>query len=203
LVIALFIQFRSSACVPGIYWLAAVLVSVMGTLIADNPTDNYGIAPEITASMFAFVLAATFGAWYVSEENIAVHTIDTTRREAFYWPTMLIIFAFGTATSDLAAERFQLGNGVSALLFAGLIAVVALAQFRFGLNRVLAFWIAYVLTRPLGASLGDYLSLSRDDGGLGLGTAATSGLLLVAILAAVAYLTFTKRDNARLPGASA
>jgi len=151
----------------GIYWLAVVLISIVGTLITDNLIDNFGVSLETTAIVFGVVLAAIFAAWYASEKTLSVHTICTMRREAFYWLAILFTFALGTAAGDLAAEKLNLGYMVSAIIFGALIAVVAVAHKGFKLNAVLAFWIAYILTRPLGASLGDYLSQSHNDGGLG------------------------------------
>ncbi len=200
LIIALIFQFRSRKYVPGIYWLAVVLISVVGTLITDNLTDNFGVALTTTTILFSLALAATFTAWYVSEKTLSIHTIYTTRREAFYWLTILFTFALGTAAGDLAAERLNLGYFVSALIFGALIAAVFIAHIRFKLNAVLAFWIAYILTRPLGASLGDLLSQTRADGGLGLGTTVTSALFLVTILGLVTYLAITKVDEIA-PGA--
>jgi uncharacterized membrane-anchored protein len=194
LIIALVFQFRTGKYVPGIYWLAVVLISVVGTLITDNLVDNFGVALETTTIAFAIALAATFAAWFASEKTLSIHTIFTSRREGFYWLAILFTFALGTAAGDLAAERLNLGFWLSALLFAGMIAAVAIAHFRFKLNAVLAFWIAYILTRPLGASLGDYLSQPVPDGGLGLGTVGTSALFLATILALVSYLTVTRRD---------
>jgi len=196
LVIALAVQFKVRRYVPGIYWLAVVLISVVGTLITDNLTDGLGVALETTTVIFAVALAVTFAAWYRSERTLSIHTIHTTRREAFYWLAILFTFALGTAAGDLTAERLNLGYATSAAIFGAVIALVALAHFRFGLNAVLAFWVAYILTRPLGASVGDYLSQAPGDGGLGLGTVVTSALFLAAILAMVAYLAITKRDVA-------
>jgi uncharacterized membrane-anchored protein len=195
LVVALVFQFRSRKYVPGIYWLAVVLISVVGTLITDNLTDNYGVALETTTAVFAIALIVTFAAWYARERTLSIHTIVTSRREAFYWLAILFTFALGTAAGDLSAERLNLGFLVSALIFGGMIAVVAIAHFRFKVNAVAAFWIAYVLTRPLGASIGDYLSQPRGDGGLALGTTGTSVLFLGAILALVAFLTVTRTDQ--------
>jgi uncharacterized membrane-anchored protein len=189
------VQFRLRRYVPIVYWLAVVLISIVGTLITDNLTDNAGISLEATTPIFAVALAIVFAAWYASEQTLSIHTIVTKRREAFYWLAILFTFALGTAAGDLTAERASLGYWVSALLFAGLIAAVAIAHYGFSLGAVLSFWIAYILTRPLGASIGDYLSAPKDDGGLDLGTTATSIVFLAAILALVAYLTVTHTDE--------
>ncbi len=194
LIMTLFVQFRANKYVPSVYWLAVVLISIVGTLITDKLVDDLGVALEATTIVFGSALAATFVAWYVSERTLSIHTITTVRREAFYWLTILFTFALGTAAGDLLAERYELGYWKSALIVIALIGIVTVAHLKFNLNAVLAFWIAYVLTRPLGASLGDYLSQPRDDGGLGLGTVATSALFLVAILGLVVYLTITRRD---------
>ena len=196
LIATLVVQFRARRYVPATYWLAVVLLSVVGTLITDNLTDNFGIALTTTTVIFAIALATTFAVWYASERTLSIHTIFTTRREGFYWLAILFTFALGTAAGDLTAERLNLGYPLSALMFAAIIAVVAVAHLRFKLNAVLAFWVAYILTRPLGASLGDYLSQPRADGGLGLGTIGTSALFLAAILGLVVYLTVTRRDVA-------
>jgi uncharacterized membrane-anchored protein len=190
----LVLQFRTDRYVPWVYWLAVVLISIVGTLITDNLVDNLGVPLEVTTVVFAVALAATFAAWYRSERTLSIHTIVTSRREAFYWSAILFTFALGTAAGDLLAEGMDLGYWKSALIFGGLIALVAAAYSRSWLNAVLAFWIAYVLTRPLGASLGDYLSQARDDGGLGLGTVVTSALFLATILGLIVYLSVTKRD---------
>jgi uncharacterized membrane-anchored protein len=203
LIAALVFQFRARKYVPGIYWLAVVLISVVGTLITDNLVDNFGVALETTTIAFSIALAATFASWYTSERTLSIHTIVTTRRESFYWLAILFTFALGTAAGDLAAERLNLGYWPSAMIFAGLIAVVALAHFRFSLNAVLAFWLAYILTRPLGASIGDYMSQPTKDGGLGLGTTVTSVIFLGTILALVIYLTVTRRDVIELDATEA
>jgi uncharacterized membrane-anchored protein len=195
LVVALAFQFRARKYVPSIYWISVVLISIVGTLITDNLTDRYGVALETTTIVFAIALAVTFAAWYSSERTLSIHTIYTTRREAFYWLAILFTFALGTAAGDLAAERLALGYWVSALLFGGIIAAVWVAHARFGLDAVLAFWIAYILTRPLGASMGDWLSQPKADGGLALGTVGTCALFLSAILGLVTYLSITKVDR--------
>ncbi len=206
LVIVLFFQFRARKYVPSIYWLAVVLISVVGTLITDNLTDNLGVSLETTTIVFAIALAVTFAIWHAFEKTLSIHSIFTTRREAFYWLAILFTFALGTAAGDLSAEKFKLGYLTSLYMFAGLIAIVTVSHYvvrnilaaehrRQSTNAVLAFWLAYILTRPLGASIGDYLSQTRGDGGLGLGTTSTSAIFLVAILGLVVYLTMTKRDE--------
>lgn len=194
LVVTLAFQFRARRYVPALYWLAVVLLSIVGTLITDNLVDNYGVALQTTTIAFSIALAVTFAAWYAVERTLSIHTIFTTRREAFYWLAILFTFALGTAAGDLVAERFSLGYLPSALIFGGLIAAIAAAHFRLRLNAVLAFWLAYILTRPLGASIGDWLSQPRADGGLGLGSTWTSVLFLAAIVSLVGYLTVTRRD---------
>jgi uncharacterized membrane-anchored protein len=195
LLLALLLQFRTRRYVPGIYWLAVVLISVFGTLITDNLTDNFGVALPLSTVAFAVALAATFGAWFASERTLSIHTIVTARREGFYWLAILFTFALGTAAGDLTAEQLSVGYLPSALMFGAVIAIVAAAHFRLGLNAVLAFWIAYILTRPLGASLGDYLSQPQRGGGLGLGATGTSALFIATILGLVTFLTVTRRDQ--------
>lgn len=196
LLTVLFFVFRAKKYIPSIYWIAVVLISVVGTLITDNLTDNFGVSLEITAIAFAGALAAILITWFISEKTLSVHSIVTTRREAFYWLTILFTFALGTASGDLIAEKLGLGYLYSALLFASLIALTAVVHFKLKLHAIPAFWIVYILTRPLGASIGDYLSQARDVGGLGMGATVTSAIFLVTILALVIYLTTTKKDEA-------
>lgn len=206
LVIALVFQFIGKKYIAPIYWVAVVLISVVGTLITDNLTDNLGVSLTTTTVVFAIVLAIVFAVWYTFEKTLSIHSILTTRREAFYWLTILFTFALGTAAGDLTAEKFDLGYLTSLGIFAGLIAVVV--AIHYVLKHMLAknikwqttaavftFWIAYILTRPLGASIGDYLSQAQSDGGLGLGTTVTSFIFLAAILVLVVYLTITKKDE--------
>ncbi|MGW5114225.1 COG4705 family protein [Streptomyces noursei] len=194
LAVVLVVQFRSRTYRAGVYWLAVALISVVGTLISDNLTDNLGVPLAASTSVFALVLAIVFAVWYRRERTLSIHHIDTTGRESFYWLAVLFTFALGTAAGDLVSERLALGYWLSAVLFGLAIAAVALAHFTLGLDAVWSFWIAYVLTRPLGASLGDYLSQPTGDGGLGLGTVVTSALFLAVILALVGYLTVTRKD---------
>jgi uncharacterized membrane-anchored protein len=201
LAIALVFQFRLRLYIPTIYWLAVVLISVVGTLITDNLVDNLGVALITSATVFAIALAAMFAAWYASEKTLSIHTIFTTKREAFYWLTVLFTFALGTAAGDLLAEKINIGYWKSALAFGAAIGLVFFAHRVLKLNAILAFWLAYILTRPFGASIGDYLSQPRADGGLALGTTLTSVIFLLAISSVVAFLTITKKD--RIEGSAA
>ncbi|MHB8920460.1 MAG: COG4705 family protein [Halothiobacillus sp.] len=194
LAVVLVIQVRAERYTPWLYWLAVVLISVVGTLITDNMVDHFGISLQAAAIGFAIALSATFAAWFLSEKTLSIHSIYTRRRELFYWLAILFTFALGTAGGDLTAEGLHLGYWLSALMFAGIIAAMTAAYYFLNLNAVLAFWIAYILTRPLGASFGDYLSQPVANGGLGLGTTGTSVIFLGVILALVVYLTLTRRD---------
>jgi uncharacterized membrane-anchored protein len=209
LAIVLFFQFKAKKYRPSIYWLAVVLISIVGTLITDNLTDNFGVSLGTTTIVFAVVLAVVFGVWYAVEKTLSIHSIVTRRREIFYWLAILFTFALGTAAGDLTAEKFALGYLTSLFIFAGLIALITAAHYvakglltlehkRQTSNAVLAFWLAYILTRPLGASIGDYMSQAPGDGGLGLGTTVTSAIFLIAILILVIYLTFTRKDETKV-----
>jgi uncharacterized membrane-anchored protein len=195
----LVVQFRARKYVPHIYWLAVVLISVVGTLITDNLTDHFGISLWVTSILFALALIATFAVWYSNERTLSIHSIYTTRREGFYWLAILFTFALGTAAGDLVAEQLNLGYWKSALMFGAVIGLVVVAWKYARLNAVLAFWLAYILTRPLGASIGDFLSQPTADGGRGLGTAGTSAVFLATILALVVYLAKTKKDQIAVP----
>jgi uncharacterized membrane-anchored protein len=192
LIAALWAQFQARRYVPWRYWLVVVLISVVGTLISDNLVDNYGISLITTTVLFGAALAAVFVAWFALERTLSVHTIFTSQREGFYWAAILFTFALGTSGGDLLAERLALGYGLSVLLFAAAIAL-AYGGFRLGGDPILTFWIAYILTRPLGASTGDFLSQPIANGGLGLGTTGTSILFLAAILGVVTDMTVRER----------
>jgi uncharacterized membrane-anchored protein len=194
LIAALVAQFRLRLYVPGVYWLTVVLISVVGTLLTDNLTDGHNVPLWLSTTVFAGLLAVVFGTWYLIEHTLSIHAIDTTRREAFYWLVVLVTFALGTAAGDWTLDLTGWGPGPSVLLPAGLIAVV-FAAWRLGAGPVLSFWLAYILTRPLGANIGDYLGSARADGGLGLGTLVTSAIFLASILGVVAFLTVTYRDR--------
>jgi uncharacterized membrane-anchored protein len=190
---ALAVQFAVKKYVPAIYWLAVVLVSIFGTLVTDLLTDSLHVPLEASAAIFSIALGLTFAAWYATERTLSIHSIFTRRREAFYWLAILFTFALGTATGDLVAEKLGFGYLVTGLLVIGVIVATVIA-WRLGLDAVLAFWIAYILTRPLGASLGDYLSQARADGGLGLGATVTSAVFLLLIVAVVGYLAVSGTD---------
>ena len=194
LVAALVLQLVKKRYVPSVYWLAVVFLSIFGTLITDNLTDNFGVALTTTTIVFSIALIVTFAGWYASEKTLSIHSIYTTRRELFYWLAILFTFALGTAAGDLVAEQLGLGYGISALIFAAIIAVVTLAHYVLKLNAIWAFWMAYVLTRPFGASCGDLLSQPTSNGGFGMGTIGTSAIFLAIIVGLVAYLAITKSD---------
>jgi len=192
LVVALVLQFAQKRYVPWAYWLAVVLISVVGTLVTDNLVDNFGVKLQTTTIAFSIVLALTFAVWYACEKTLSIHTIFTTRREIFYWLAILFTFSLGTAAGDLVAETFDMGYLTTGLIFGGVIALITLAYWFLGLNSIVAFWLAYILTRPLGASFGDLLSQPVDYGGLGFGTTITSLIFLGCIIVLVAYMTFRK-----------
>jgi uncharacterized membrane-anchored protein len=195
-------QFRARRYVPGIYWLAVVLISVVGTLVSDNLVENYGVTLQTTTIAFSAILIAVFATWYASERTLSVHTIVTTKREAFYWLAILFTFALGTSAGDFLSEQLELGYLLALGIFAGAIVVIAVLHFGLRMNAILSFWLAYILTRPLGASIGDYLASPKSEGGLGLGTNLTSFLFLGTILALVVYLAISKRDVISTGGAA-
>jgi len=188
LLAALLVQLRSRQYVPWTYWLTVVLVSVVGTQITDALTDGLEVSLYVSTAVFAVLLAATFAAWYARERTLSIHTIVTSRRELFYWTAILFTFALGTAAGDLATEALGLGFDVGVAIFSALITAIY-GAFRLGANPVLTFWLAYILTRPLGASLGDLLSQARTYGGVGLGTVTTSIAFLAVIVVLVTLLS--------------
>jgi uncharacterized membrane-anchored protein len=193
--ITLVVQLTRNRYIPAVYWTVVVLISVVGTLVSDTLVDKLGFGLQTTSIAFAIALAAVFVVWYLSERTLSVHWIATTRRELFYWAAILFTFALGTSAGDFLAETSGAGYALAALMFASMIAVTALAFYRFKIDAVLAFWIAYILTRPLGASMGDLLAQTHQDGGLGLGTTITSAIFLAVIVALVTYLTKTLKQE--------
>jgi uncharacterized membrane-anchored protein len=187
-------QMSLARYVPFVYWLTVVVLSITGTLYTDILTDALGVPLALSSAVFAAILAVVFGIWYARERTLSIHSIVTTPREGFYWLAVLVTFALGTAVGDWTLELTGWSPGAAVLLPAGLIAAIVVG-WRLGANPVLAFWLAYILTRPLGANLGDWLARSRAEGGLGLGTAGTSVVFLLAILATVIYLSITRADD--------
>jgi uncharacterized membrane-anchored protein len=196
LIVALLLQLRARQYVPWRYWVTVVLVSVVGTQITDFLTDKLDISLYVSTAVFTAILAAVFGIWYAVERTLSIHTIVTTRRELFYWAAILFTFALGTAAGDLATEALMMGFNLGVLAFGALIAAVTAAYY-LGANAVLTFWIAYILTRPLGASLGDLLSQSRPNGGLGFGTIHTSVVFLLVIASLVTFVSLASKTEAK------
>lgn len=199
-VLVLFVQFKTRKYIPGVYWLTVVLISVFGTLITDNMVENMNVKLTTSVILFTALLAATFVLWYRSEKTLSIHSIFTSRREAFYWLAILFTFALGTAVGDFVAEELALGYTLTGLIVIAIIVCVYITARYLRFDSILTFWIAYVLTRPLGASFGDFMSQPKSLGGLGLGATTTSILFLSAILIVVLFLTLTKKD--KLEGAA-
>lgn len=201
LAVVMFFQFKADKYIPSVYWLAVVLISIVGTLITDNLTDKLNVPLETTTIVFSILLSLTFIIWYALEKTLSICSIETPRREIFYWLVVLFTFALGTAAGDLTAEKFSIGYLNSIFIF-GSIAIAAIVYYKMkgttehkheSVLAILVFWIAYIFTRPLGASIGDYLSQARTDGGLGFGATTTSALFLIAILGLVVYLSMAKK----------
>jgi uncharacterized membrane-anchored protein len=200
LAVALTLQFRQKRYIPWTYWLSVVLVSVVGTLVTDNLVDNFGVSLVTTTVMFTVALILTFAVWHRFEGTLSIHSIFTTRRESFYWLAILFTFALGTAAGDLVSEKFGLGYLSAGVLFGMIIASLSLGYFFLKLDAILGFWLAYILTRPLGASFGDLLSQPKDYGGFGFGTINTSLGFLAGIVLIVIYMTATfKPEKATTP----
>ena len=194
-VIALYLQFSSDRYVPWRYWLAVAMVGVFGTMCADVLHVGLGVPYVVSTIFYAIVLAVVFRTWYRTEGTLSIHSITTERREVFYWAAVLATFALGTAAGDLTAVTFGLGFFGSGLMFAAIIAIPAIGYWRFGMNSILAFWFAYVVTRPLGASFADWLAVSSARGGLAIGTGLVSFVLAAMIAMFVAFLTSTGVDT--------
>ncbi len=189
LVVVLVLQFAQKRYVPWAYWLAVVMISIVGTLVTDNLVDNFGVPLIVTAVAFTVALAVTFLLWYRAEGTLSIHEVTTFPREAWYWLAILFTFALGTAAGDLVAEKFGLGYLATGILFGMIIASLAVGYFFLGLDAILGFWLAYIFTRPLGASFGDLLSQPAEYGGMGFGTIITSALFLSVIAMIVGIMT--------------
>lgn len=194
LVVALVLQFSTKKYIAWVYWLAVVMVSVFGTMAADVLHVGLGIPYAVSTIFYAVVLAIIFIFWYKYEKTLSIHSIFTFRREVFYWLTVLATFALGTAAGDMTATTMHLGYFASGILFAVIIALPALAYWLFGLNEVFAFWFAYIITRPLGASFADWMAVPQNRGGLNWGTGAVSLGLAILIFGFVGYLELTRKD---------
>lgn len=198
LVVSLFIQFRLKRYVPVSYWTVVILMSIVGTLITDLLVDNLGVSLVTLSIVFTIAMLAGFAVWYKNEKTLSIHSIATARREMFYWIIILIAFALGTGIGDLMSEKLGLGYGLALLIFAASIAIVAVGFYRLKINSVLAFWIAFILTRPLGASLGDFMIQPVTEGGLGLGMSIVNALFFLVIAGLIVYMTI-KHKRASLP----
>jgi uncharacterized membrane-anchored protein len=188
-------QVRAKRYLPPLYWVTVVLISVVGTLISDNLVDGMGVSLVTTSVAFGLILSAVFALWHLSEKTLSIHTIFTTRRELFYWAAILFTFAMGTSVGDLLAEKLDLGYGQAVVVFAGMIGIVAFLYYVLKMDGILSFWLAYILTRPLGASMGDLLAKPVIAGGWGWGTVTTSLIFLAVILMLVVYLTISRSDR--------
>jgi uncharacterized membrane-anchored protein len=201
--IAMVIQFSARRYVAWSYWLAVVMVGVFGTMAADVLHVGFGIPYYVSTTFYAVILAAVFVVWRATEKTLSIHTVDSPRREVFYWLAVVATFALGTAAGDMTATTLGLGYFLSAVLFAVIILIPALG-YRFAhVNAVFAFWFAYVVTRPLGASIADWLGKPKTVGGLGIGDGTVALVLTVVIAILVTYLTLTKRDVQKEPSADA
>jgi uncharacterized membrane-anchored protein len=192
--VAMVLQFRAKAYNAWIYWLAVVMVAVFGTQAADVLHIKFGVPYVASTTFYAIVLVVIFTLWYRTEGTLSIHSIRTTRRELFYWATVLATFALGTATGDMTAKTLNLGYLASGIWFSVAFAAVAVAHWKFRLNPILAFWIAYVLTRPVGASFADYIAFPQSVGGLGVGHGQVALALTVVIVILVGYLAVTRKD---------
>lgn len=193
-VIAMTLQLSARRYVPWIYWLAVVMVSVFGTMAADVTHIVLGVPYLLSTAAFIVVLAVIFTLWQASEKTLSIHSVRTRRRELFYWATVLATFALGTAAGDMTARTMRLGFLASGVMFAVVIAIPALAHWRLGMNPILAFWFAYVVTRPVGACFADWMAIPRYIGGLGYGYGSISAMLTILIAGFVGYLTVTRKD---------
>ncbi|HEY1540380.1 MAG TPA: hypothetical protein VGF63_13335 [Solirubrobacteraceae bacterium] len=194
---AMRLQLRQRTYRAPIYWFAVMMVAVFGTMVADGVHDGAGLPYSITTPLYALLVAAVFWRWHRSEGTLSIHSITTRRREAYYWTAVLGTFALGTAAGDLTAIQLDLGFLTSAVLFAAAIAIPALLWWRGKLNPILAFWAAYVVTRPLGASFADWFGKPHPQTGLGLGDGTVSAVALIVFVGLVAYIAVTKRDIQR------
>jgi len=194
LLVALAVQLSIRRYVAWIYWLNVIMVSIFGTMAADVLHVAFGISYLVSTTFFVFVLIIIFVTWYASEKTLSIHSIFTRRRELFYWTTVLTTFALGTAAGDMTATTMDLGYFFSGVMFALVFAIPAIGYWKFGLNEIFAFWFAYIVTRPLGASFADWMGVPTSRSGLGIGTGTVSLVLTVIIFCLVGYMTLTRKD---------
>jgi uncharacterized membrane-anchored protein len=190
---ALWLQLRQREYRAPIYWFAVMMVAIFGTMAADGVHDGASISYAITTPVFALLVAGIFWRWYRREGTLSIHSITTRRRESYYWAAVLATFALGTAAGDLTALSLKLGFWASVVLFASVISIPAIGWWRFRLNPIVAFWFAYIVTRPLGASFADGFS-KHGNSGLGLGDGTVSGIALIVFVGLVSYVAVTKCD---------
>lgn len=191
---ALVLQLAVRRYVAWIYWLTVIMVAIFGTMAADVVHIGFGVPYLVSTIFFTVALAVIFVIWYVSEKTLSIHSIYTFRRELFYWAAIVTTFALGTAAGDMTASTLGLGYLSSGLLFGVLFALPALGYWLLGLNEIFAFWFAYIMTRPLGASFADWLGKPNDHGGAGLGTGLISLILAILVIGFVGYVTVTRKD---------
>jgi uncharacterized membrane-anchored protein len=204
-VVALVLQFSVRRYIAWTYWLAVVGVGVFGTMAADVLHVRFGVPYVVSSTLYAVVLAAVFISWYLTEKTLSIHSIDTARRELFYWAAVVATFAMGTALGDMTATTLHLGYLASGFLFAGVIAIPAIGFWLLRWNAIFSFWFAYVATRPLGASFADWMGKPRSVGGMGFGDGNVALVLTLIIFVLVAFLAITHADvqrSGRLPAAA-
>jgi uncharacterized membrane-anchored protein len=197
IVVALRMQFRTREYRAPVYWLTVMMVAVFGTMVADGVKDGAGISYVVSTAVASIAVATVFYLWWRSEGTLSIHSINSRRREKFYWAAVLATFALGTAAGDLTAITLNIGFFGSAVLFAGLIAIPALAWWKLSLDPVIAFWACYVLTRPLGASFADWFGKPASATGLGLGDGVVTAIGVAVFAALVAYITTRERKQSR------
>lgn len=196
--VCLLLQLNKSNYNPINYWLSVALISVFGTLMTDNLTDQFSVPLSLSSAVFAILLFGTFLLWYLKERTLSIHAINTRTRELFYWLAILMTFALGTAVGDWVSEDLQWGYAQAGLIFAGFILLITVAYYLFRISAVLCFWLAYILTRPLGASIGDYLTQTTTKGGLNLQIDCVNLVFLISIIGLVSYLTATQQKQRKL-----
>ena len=189
LLVSLFFQLVKTRYIPSIYWTSVTLISVFGTLVTDNLTDKLGVPLSLSSLVFGLMLLCTFALWFINEKTLSIHAINSRRRESFYWLAIFITFALGTAVGDFVAEYLQWGYLYSSMIFGGIIALITIMHQLFKLNSIVCFWLAYIVTRPLGASLGDLLTQSPISGGFGINSVLVNLMFLLTIVTTVVFFS--------------